>query len=236
MVILKSLEMTELALSLKNIHKSFKQGKNRLTILNDANLDIKKGELVALVGPSGSGKTTLLQIAGLLDSPDKGQVLINGHNCSKKDDDLHTKTRRSEVGFIYQFHHLLPEFTALENVVIPQLIAGAKLKEAEKNGKEILKYLGLGNRLKHKPSELSGGEQQRVATARAIVNKPSILLGDEPTGNLDPETAENVAKLLIDSSKAIGLAVFIVTHNLELAHKMDRIVTIQNGEIVKFKK
>ncbi len=222
-------------LSLQNVGKSFLQGKVTLTVLSEASLDIMAGEVVGLIGPSGSGKSTLLQIAGLLDSPGSGKVIINNIDCTKADDVLRTSTRRNEIGFIYQMHHLLPEFTALENVVMPQLIAGKSSKEAQKNATEILKFLGLGARMKHRPSELSGGEQQRVAIARAIVNKPALLLADEPTGNLDPETSADVFELLLKTAKSIGLAMLIVTHNHELASKMDRVVTLKEGALVKKK-
>lgn len=219
-------------LILSDISKSYKQGKDRLVILKHASLEIAEGEVVALVGPSGSGKTTLLQIAGLLDNADSGKVLINGSNYTKANDALRTKTRQKEIGFIYQFHHLLPEFSALENIVIPQMIAGVKKKEAEQRAREVLKFLGLAKREAHRPSELSGGEQQRVAIARAIVNRPSILLADEPTGNLDPHTAGIVFGLLLETAKAAGLSVLMVTHNMELAGKVDRAVTLQDGGLV----
>lgn len=219
-------------LALHDVSKSYKQGKDKLVILNKASLEIATGELVALVGPSGSGKTTLLQIAGLLDSPDAGKILINGKDFTKANDMMRTQTRQKEIGFIYQFHHLLPEFSALENVVIPQMIAGIKKKNAEKRAHEVLKFLGLGKRESHRPSELSGGEQQRVAIARAIVNRPSILLADEPTGNLDPHTAGIVFDLLLETARSIGLSVLMVTHNLELASKVDRAITLKDGGIV----
>lgn len=222
-------------LNLKKIHKSFKQGKEKLTVLDNASLDIKEGEIVGLVGPSGCGKSTLLQIAGLLDHPDSGEVSINGHDCSNTSDNQQTKLRRNSLGFVYQFHHLLPDFTAQENVIIPQLINQVKEKDAIDHAKEILSYLGLEKRLDHRPAELSGGEQQRVAIARALVTKPLILLADEPTGNLDPHTAEEVFNLLIKTAKGIGLALLIVTHNHELTKDMDRVVTIEDGKIKKEK-
>lgn len=222
----------KVVLSLQKVNKCFKQGKAKLTVLHEASLDIKEGEVTGLVGPSGSGKSTLLQIAGLLDSADAGKIIINNIDCSKADDNLRTSTRRSQIGFIYQMHHLLPEFTALENVIMPQLIEGKSAREANINAKDILKFLGLGNRLTHRPSELSGGEQQRVAIARAIVNRPALLLADEPTGNLDPETSAEVFELLIKTAKSIGLAMLIVTHNHDLASKMDRVVTLKDGAVV----
>ena len=219
-------------LELVNISKSYKQGKKKLAILKNISLEIKKGEIVAFVGPSGSGKTTLLQIAGLLDSADSGKIIINGNDYSKKEDSARTKIRQKEIGFIYQFHHLLPEFSALENIIIPQMISGIKKEEASAKAAEALKSLGLAKRSQHRPSELSGGEQQRVAIARAIVNKPSILLADEPTGNLDPQTANTVFELLIKTIKKYELSMLMVTHNLELAQKVDRIVTIDGGKLV----
>jgi len=228
--------MSNIVLSLNNVSKSFKQGKNNIRVLKGANLDIKSGEVVALIGPSGSGKSTLLQIAGLLDSPTSGKIMINSNDCTKASDKVRTVTRRNDIGFIYQFHHLLPEFTALENIIIPQLINKSNKAESEKNAADILKSLGLSHRLKHKPSELSGGEQQRVAIARAMVNQPSLILADEPTGNLDPSTSSDVFDILIKSVKEQGLAMLIVTHNHELANKMDRIVTLKDGEIKKYAK
>jgi len=219
-------------LVLSDVSKSYKQGKDKLVILNKASLEIAEGEVVALVGPSGSGKTTLLQIAGLLDNADSGKVIISGNEYTKVIDSARTKTRQKEIGFIYQFHHLLPEFSALENVVIPQMIAGIKKKDAERRAHEVLKFLGLHKRESHRPSELSGGEQQRVAIARAIVNRPSILLADEPTGNLDPHTAGVVFEMLLETARAAKLSVLMVTHNLELASKADRAVTLKDGQII----
>ncbi len=228
--------MSNVVLSLEKISKTFKQGKGKVKVLQNSCLDIKKGEAVALIGPSGSGKSTLLQIAGLLDNPTSGKIFINEEDCTKASDAKRTSIRSSEVGFIYQFHHLLPEFSALENVLMPQLIAKKPLNKATDDAKDILKQLGLSHRINHKPSELSGGEQQRVAIARAIVNKPSILLADEPTGNLDPATSKDVFDILVESAKSFGLAMLIVTHNLELAKQMDRIVTLKEGEVIKYKK
>ncbi len=220
------------ALILSDVSKAYQQGKTKLSILKNANLRVNEGEIVALVGPSGSGKTTLLQIAGLLDNPDAGKVIINGHDCSKASDAARTQIRQKQVGFIYQFHHLLPEFTAMENVVIPQMIAGIKKSEAEKHAHEVLKFLGLAKRENHRPAELSGGEQQRVAIARAIINRPAILLADEPTGNLDPATAKIVFELLLETAQMAQLSVLMVTHNLELASKVNKTVTLKDGEIV----
>ena len=228
--------MSKVVISLDKVSKTFTQGKNKIKVLQNACLGIRQGEAVALIGPSGSGKSTLLQIAGLLDSPTSGKIIINEEDCTKASDMQRTSIRSKDIGFIYQFHHLLPEFSALENVIIPQLILKSSMNKATDEAKDILKRLGLSHRIDHKPSELSGGEQQRVAIARAIVNKPSILLADEPTGNLDPATSKDVFDILIQSAKSVGLAMLIVTHNLELAKQMDRIVTLKDGEVVKYKK
>jgi lipoprotein-releasing system ATP-binding protein len=229
-------------LTLKNINKSFwsinqepkQKGDNRkqIAIIKDANLIIKKGELVALVGPSGSGKTTFLQIAGLLENPDCGQILIGDIDATKADDSIRTNLRKNHIGFIYQFHHLLPEFSALENVAMPLLIKNVDKKSALLQAEELLSQIGLQDRLKHLPSQLSGGEQQRVSVARAIIGKPSILLADEPTGNLDSTNAENVFNLIIKLSKQYHISNLIVTHNLELAKKMDRIISIKDGTLL----
>jgi len=216
-------------LNLKDINKSFWQDKNQITVIKNANLAIKKSESIALVGPSGAGKTTFLQIAGLLDNPDSGKILIGGVDASNANDATRTNLRKNHIGFIYQFHHLLPEFSALENVAMPLLIRGAQKKSALLQAEEILAEIGLQDRLKHLPSQLSGGQQQRVAVARAIIDKPSVLLADEPTGNLDSESADNVFNLIIKFSKQYQISSLIVTHNLELAKKMDRIVSIKDG-------
>lgn len=216
-------------LTLKNINKSFWQEKNQITVIKNANLTIKKGESIALVGPSGAGKTTFLQIAGLLDNPDSGQILIGDVNTAKTDDTTRTNLRKNHIGFIYQFHHLLPEFSALENVAMPLLIRNIDKKSAFLQAEKILVEVGLQDRLQHLPSQLSGGQQQRVAVARAIIGKPSILLADEPTGNLDSESADNVFNLIIKFSKQYQISSLIVTHNLELAKKMDRVISIKDG-------
>ena len=191
----------------------------------------RRGEMVALIGPSGAGKSTLLQICGLLEPPSAGEVLIKGEDAGKLSDDERTALRRTTIGFVYQYHHLLPEFSALENIVIPQMIAGIARKEAEGRAKELLNLVGLGKRLDHRPAQLSGGEQQRVAIARALANAPALLLADEPTGNLDHRTADEVFSLLTKLVKAVGLAAMVATHNLELARRMDRILTITDGEL-----
>jgi lipoprotein-releasing system ATP-binding protein len=221
-------------LLLSNIHKTFRQGTESLHILKDAALTIAPGEMVALVGPSGSGKSTLLQIAGLLDNVDQGTVIINHTDCSTASDSQRTLLRRNALGFVYQFHHLLPDFTALENICFPHLIAGMPKKEAVEKSLLLLDRLGLKARAQHRPSELSGGEQQRVAIARAMVHNPVLLLADEPTGNLDPATAEIVFDILVEAAQELNLAALIVTHNLQLAHKMHRRITIKDGAIVEY--
>lgn len=218
-------------LVLQNINKTFMQGDNVLEVLKDVNLIIKPKEIVALIGPSGSGKSTLLQIAGLLDHPSDGEVYIAGEKCGSNDN-LRTALRRDYLGFVYQYHNLLPDFDALENVILPQLIAGNNYKEAEDKASWLLQRLGLGERMKHRPAELSGGEQQRVAIARALANTPKLLLADEPTGNLDPNTSDNVFLALLEVVKETGLSALIATHNIELAHKMDREVTLKDGKLV----
>ncbi len=216
-------------LVLKNINKSFSQGKQEIAVIKNANLTIAKGESVALVGPSGAGKTTFLQIAGLLENPDSGQIFIGNVDAAKAIDQIRTDLRKNHIGFIYQSHHLLPEFSALENVAMPLLIKNIKKKQAFSQAEEILVEIGLEDRLTHLPSQLSGGQQQRVAVARAIVGKPSVLLADEPTGNLDSENADNVFQLILKLSRQHQISSLIVTHNLELAKKMDRIVSIKDG-------
>lgn len=228
--------MKQSALILNNIEKAFKQAGQELKVLDNANLDIKKGEIVALIGDSGSGKTTLLQVAGLLDTLCEGKIYIEGEDCSKINDDKRTKIRASKLGFIYQFHHLLPEFTAFENVKLAAVIAGINVEEAKQRSKKVLKELGLEKKLNSFPKDLSGGEQQRVAIARAIVKHPVLLLADEPTGNLDPTNSEMVLASFLNSVKKNKLAALIATHNYQLAEKMDRIVEIKNGSIVEVKK
>ncbi len=222
-------------LQLKNIRKSFLQGEETFDILSDVNLEIKEAEIIALIGPSGSGKTTMLQICGLLDKPTSGTVNLVGSDCSNISDAEATLHRRNSLGFIYQFHHLLPEFTALENVVIPQMISGVSKAQANENAKSMLEQLGLGHRLNNIPAELSGGEQQRVAIARALINKPKLILADEPTGNLDPHNSEKVFQLLLNEVRNKKVSAIIVTHNLEIAKKTDRILTIRDGKIEKYK-
>ncbi len=221
----------EPVLALNHVSRSFAQAHGRLEVVKDVSLSLQPGELVALIGPSGAGKSTLLQICGLLEPPSAGEVLIRGRDAGKLSDDERTALRRTTIGFVYQYHHLLPEFSALENIAIPQMIAGIARKEAEGRAKELLNLVGLGKRLDHRPAQLSGGEQQRVAIARALANAPALLLADEPTGNLDHRTSDEVFSLLTKLVKAVGLAAMVATHNLELARRMGRILTITDGEL-----
>jgi lipoprotein-releasing system ATP-binding protein len=209
------------------------QGEAALTILDGAKLALWAGQSVALVAPSGSGKSTLLHIAGLLETPDDGEVYVAGAPTSQLTDIERTQIRRTEIGFVYQSHRLLPEFSALENVMLPQMIRGLKRSETVRRSTEILTYLGLGDRLRHRPAELSGGEQQRVALARAVANAPRALLADEPTGNLDPHTSDHVFQALMQLVKATQVAMLIATHNMELAGRMDRRVSLVDGRIVE---
>lgn len=221
-------------LSLKNICKSFDQGSQKLEVLRNVNFDIKEGEIVALIGPSGSGKSTLLQISGLLELPTSGSILLNKQDCSKLGDAIRTSLRRDYLGFVYQYHNLLPDFNAVENVMIPQLIAGKNYNEAEERAKWLLDKMKLANRFKHRPAELSGGEQQRVAIARSLANTPKLLLADEPTGNLDPKTSDIVFEALLNIIKETGLSALVATHNMELAKAMDKQVGLKNGQLVDF--
>jgi lipoprotein-releasing system ATP-binding protein len=220
-------------LFLQDIERYYRQGDDTLEILKGAELAVWSGQSVALVAPSGAGKSTLLHIAGLLEHPDGGEVFINGAPTTKLSDVARTKIRRVEIGFVYQFHHLLSEFSALENVMLPQMIRGLSKYEARLRASEILNYLGLEERLRHRPSELSGGEQQRVAIARAVANAPRVLLADEPTGNLDPRTSERVFSSLTQLVRASGLAAVIATHNMDIAARMDRRVTIRDGRVTE---
>ena len=215
------------------ISRKFHQGDSTLDVLRGAELAVWPGQSVALVAPSGAGKSTLLHIAGLLEHPDAGEVYVDGVATTHLSDIERTRIRRSDIGFVYQFHHLLPEFSALENVMLPQMIRGLSRSECEKRAAELLAYLGLRGRLKHRPAELSGGEQQRVAIARAVANAPRLLLADEPTGNLDVNTASHVFGALTQLVRASGLAAVIATHNLDLAAQMDRRVTIRDGLVVE---
>jgi lipoprotein-releasing system ATP-binding protein len=219
-------------LLLTDVHRHYGQGDSIVRVLEAANLAVNSGELVALVAPSGAGKSTLLHLSGLLESPQGGEVAIMGIPTSKLGDRGRTQLRRSTVGYVYQFHHLLPEFTALENVSMPQLIAGKSPEEADKRSMELLDLLGVGPRASHRPAELSGGEQQRIAIARAAANHPKVILADEPTGNLDPETSDLVFEALANLIKNEGAAALIATHNHDLARRADRIVTLKGGLVV----
>lgn len=218
-------------LHMEHVAKTYYQGDEALHVLNDIHLTLSKGEVVAMVGPSGSGKSTLLQIMGLLDRMDQGRILLNAEPCHHLHDQSRTLMRRKHIGFVYQMHHLLPDFTAIENVAIPLLIDGVKESIAMKKARTLLKQFGLEKRLFHRPSELSGGEQQRVAIARSMIHEPALLLADEPTGNLDTHTANNVFELLLKTIHTQKMASMIVTHNMELARRADRIVTLEDGKI-----
>jgi len=220
------------ALQMANVVRAYHQGENVVSVLTGVDLTLQAGEMVALVAPSGTGKSTLLHLAGLLEKPDSGEVFIGETATAGLDDGARTRMRRHEIGFVYQFHHLLGEFTALENVIMPQQIAGLSIPEARKRATEILSFLGLSHRLDHRPSELSGGEQQRVAIARAVANTPRLLLADEPTGNLDPGTGEHVFATLSALVRQSGLSALVATHNLELASRMDRRITLRGGHII----
>jgi lipoprotein-releasing system ATP-binding protein len=220
-------------LRLSGLSRRYKSGESELTVLDGVALDIAPGEIVGLIGPSGSGKSSLLHAAGMLERPNAGEVLIAGADGWSMSDEDRTEIRRNKIGFVYQFHHLLPEFTASENVALPQMIAGLERKEATKRANELLAFLGLSERLNHRPSELSGGEQQRVAIARAVANAPKLLLADEPTGNLDPKTADHVFGTLSKLVEATQLAAIIATHNLDLASRMTRRVTLREGKVVE---
>jgi lipoprotein-releasing system ATP-binding protein len=221
------------ALDIQEIRKTFRQGERALHVLAAASLQVSAGEMVALVGPSGSGKSTLMQIAGLLERPDDGSIRVAGADCTAMSDGERTRLRRGAIGFVYQYHHLLPEFSALENVVLPQMIAGVGKRDARQRGQELLSRVGLGERMEHRPARLSGGEQQRVAVARALANAPSLLLADEPTGNLDPHTSDRVFEMLSGLVRDVGLAALVATHNLDLAAQMDRTLRLEDGHIVQ---
>ena len=225
--------MSRPALELVKVERRYREGDGFLEILRGADFSIMPGQSVALVAPSGAGKSTLLHVSGLLEKPDGGDVLVDGAPTATMGDDARTALRRNSIGFVYQFHHLLPEFTALENIMLPQMIAGLSKREAADRAQQLLDYLGLAGRATHRPSELSGGEQQRVAIGRAVANGPRLLLADEPTGNLDPRTAEHVFETLMTLVRATGLAAIIATHNLDLARRMDRRITLRDGLIVE---
>ncbi|MEE8351530.1 MAG: ABC transporter ATP-binding protein [Rhodospirillales bacterium] len=225
--------MNERVLQLTGVKHTFHQGRDDLDVLKGVDLIVNKGEIVSLVGPSGSGKSTLLHIAGLLESPTDGDVAISGQTCTGMNDDARTAMRRDHLGFVYQYHHLLPEFSALENVAIPGIVSGRGKKDSKLRARELLDWMGLKDREKHRPGMLSGGEQQRVAIARALASTPALLLADEPTGNLDPDTADDVFQVLLKLVRGAGLAALIATHNPALASRMDRTVRLEGGFLVE---
>lgn len=220
-------------LQLEGVTRSFRQGEKEVVVLRGVDAVLWPGQAVALVGPSGAGKSTLLYITGLLESPSSGRVVINGRDCATMTEAERTRLRRKEIGFVYQFHQLLPEFSALENVVIPQLILGKSRKAAEAHAHELLAGVGLAQRAEHRPAELSGGEQQRTAICRGLANSPRLLLADEPTGNLDPHTSDHVFVQLVDVIRRQGVAALIATHNMELAARMDRVLQVQEGQLIE---
>jgi len=225
--------MSEPVLAIRGLRRVYDTGEGSLEVLSGADLEVAAGEIVGLIGPSGSGKSSLLHAAGLLERPTEGSILIGGKDCGALNDRMRTLIRLGMIGFVYQFHHLLPELTALDNVALPALIAGASRKLARKRAGDLLSQLGLAHRLSHQPAQLSGGEQQRVAVARALTNKPRLLLADEPTGNLDPATSEAVFENLRDLVRATGVAALIATHNLDMARHMDRVLAIRDGRLVQ---
>jgi lipoprotein-releasing system ATP-binding protein len=224
---------TNAALRLEGLVRTFHQADRSIEVLAGASTEIRPGQAVALVGPSGAGKSTLLHIAGLLETPDSGHVFVAGRDCTGMNDAERTRVRRVEMGFIYQFHQLLPEFSAIENVMIPQMIAGRSRRQAADHAGQLLSALGLAERVSHRPAELSGGEQQRTAIARALANQPRLILADEPTGNLDPHTADQVFESLIHLIRHTGVAALIATHNLELARRMDRVLRLEDGILIE---
>ncbi|MBN2760059.1 MAG: ABC transporter ATP-binding protein [Rhodobacteraceae bacterium] len=225
--------MNDQALVLSGICKTYNAGKpGEVRVLRDVSVTLDRGEVVALVAPSGAGKSTLLHIAGLLDTPDAGDVLVDGTNMTRLGDDARTTARRGQIGFIYQFHHLLPEFSALENIVLPQLANGVNAAQARDHARMLLDRVGVAKRADHRPAALSGGEQQRVAFCRALANAPGLLLADEPTGNLDPTTSDQVFGALMDLVRETGLSALIATHNLDLAKRMDRVLRLEEGRVV----
>lgn len=221
-------------MSLRGLNRTYKVAEGAdLEVLKEVDLDLYAGEVVGIVGPSGSGKSSLLHCVGLLESSEEARLIIDGEDLTRANDKLRTRARLTKIGFVYQFHHLLPEFTALGNVALPQRVLGRSVREAEARAKALLEQVGLGERLNHQPAQLSGGEQQRVAIARALVNSPKLLLADEPTGNLDPQTSKHVFEALKQTVQHQQVAALIATHNLELARHMDRVVTIQNGKLTE---
>ncbi len=228
--------MSNPVLSINGLKRTFHQGLETLHVLKSIDLDLFPGEIIALVGPSGSGKSTLLQTAGLLEKSDGGEITIDGKKCSHLNDMVRTQIRREVIGFVYQFHHLLPEFNAEENIILPQLIAGKTYKDAQVRARDLLKEVGILERASHRPARLSGGEQQRVAIVRALANRPKILLADEPTGNLDELTSDSVFEKLIQLVRKENLAALIATHNKDLAARMDRIFILHEGHLIETKK
>ncbi|WP_304186324.1 ABC transporter ATP-binding protein [Phenylobacterium aquaticum] len=223
--------MSDLVLAIRGLERTYVSGDRTLQVLNGADLDVARGEIVGLIGPSGSGKSSLLHAAGLLERPTAGQIFIEGRDCSALSDRIRTRIRLSTIGFVYQAHHLLPEFSALDNVALPQMIAGRSRKAARARAEELLSRLGLAERIHHQPAQMSGGEQQRVAVARALANKPRLLLADEPTGNLDPTTSAAVFENLYELARSEGVAALVATHNLELARHMDRVLALKGGKL-----
>jgi lipoprotein-releasing system ATP-binding protein len=224
--------MSDPVLSIRGLERSYVTGAGKLTVLRGVDLDVQPGEIVGLIGPSGSGKSSLLHAAGLLEHPDAGRITILGRDCSDLPDRDRTRVRLTTIGFVYQFHHLLPEFSALDNVALPQMIAGKSRREAQARAQVLLDELGLAERVNHQPAQMSGGEQQRVAVARALANSPRLLLADEPTGNLDPATSGAVFENLYSLARKSGVAVLVATHNLELARHMDRVFALKDGHLV----
>jgi len=225
--------MSETVLELRGVSRSFRQGSGRLEVLRQVSLAVAPGEIVALIGPSGAGKSTLLQISGLLEPPTSGEILIKGEPAGRLSDARRTELRRTAIGFVYQYHHLLPEFSAAENVILPQMIAGLSRRKAQGRALELLAMVGLSQRAENRPAQLSGGEQQRVAIARALANGPALLLADEPTGNLDHTTADGVFSMLVKLVRAVGLGALVATHNLALADQMDRILALDDGRLAE---
>jgi len=223
--------MSDLVLAIRGLERAYVSGDRTLQVLNGADLDVARGEIVGLIGPSGSGKSSLLHAAGLLERPTAGQIFIEGRDCSALSDRVRTRIRLSTIGFVYQAHHLLPEFSALDNVALPQMIAGRSRKAARARAEELLSRLGLAERIHHQPAQMSGGEQQRVAVARALANKPRLLLADEPTGNLDPTTSAAVFENLYELARSEGVAALVATHNLDLARHMDRVLALKGGKL-----
>lgn len=223
---------SEPVLHIRHLRRSYATGQGTIEVLRGANLDVAAGEIVGLIGPSGSGKSSLLHAAGLLERPTAGEIVVEGRDCADLNDAERTQIRLRTIGFVYQFHHLLPEFSASENIILPALIAGESAGEARARARELLKWMGLSERLDHRPGQLSGGEQQRVAVARALVNRPRLLLADEPTGNLDPATSGALFKLLHVLVRATGVAALVATHNLDMAAHMDRVLALKDGRLV----